>query len=158
MRASVLFFSCVLTLTLTPSLSIGVHAAHAADTSPKPAPASGSPIDKARTAIKNKDFLIASRELQALVAKEPDNADAHSLLGFSLRKSGDLTRSKVHYDQALKLDPNHKGAHEYIGELYLMMKQPDEARKHLTILERLCAGKDCEEYQDLAKALTGYKP
>ena len=30
----------------------------------------------------------------------------------------------VYYEKALSLDPRHKGAHEYIGELYLKLKQP----------------------------------
>ena len=131
--------------------------ARAADTGAKSAPAAAS-LESARAAIKRKHYPDAIAELRSIIVKEPGNADAHSLLGFSLRKSGDLKTSKLHYDEALKLDPDHKGAHEYIGELYLMMKQPDEARKHLVILERLCAGKGCEEYQDLAKALTAYKP
>lgn len=134
-------------------------AAFAADIKPSgPAQPVSAPLEKARAAIERKDWTFAVRELNALVSKEPKNADAQSLLGYSLRKSGDLVRSKVHYDEALKLDPDHRGAHEYIGELYLMMKQPDNARKHLTELERVCGNKECEEYQDLAKALTAYKP
>ena len=134
-------------------------AAIAADTKPSgPAQPVSAPLEKARAAIERKDWTFAVRELNALVSKEPKNADAQSLLGYSLRKSGDLVRSKVHYDEALKLDPDHRGAHEYIGELYLMLKQPDNARKHLTELERVCGNKECEEYQDLAKALTAYKP
>jgi Flp pilus assembly protein TadD len=117
-----------------------------------------APIEKARAAIKRNDWQVAIRDLKALVAKEPRNADAHNLLAFSLRNTGDLVTSKTHYDQALSLDPNHKGAHEYLGELYLKMKQPENAQKHLTILEKLCGNKDCEEYRDLAKALVSYKP
>jgi Flp pilus assembly protein TadD len=134
-------------------------ASFAADIRPSgPAQPVSAPLEKARAAIERKDWAFAVRELNALVGKEPKNADAQSLLGYSLRKSGDLARSKVHYDEALKLDPDHRGAHEYIGELYLMLKQPENARKHLTELERVCGNKECEEYQDLAKALTAYKP
>lgn len=132
----------------------------AADISPaKPAAgAPAKPIDTARAAIERKDFPAAIGQLKSLVAAEPRNADAHNLLGFALRKSGDLGTSKKHYDEALRLQPDHRGAHEYIGELYLMMKQPDEARKHLASLERICGGTGCEEYQDLAKAVAAYKP
>jgi Flp pilus assembly protein TadD len=145
------------TLLATALLVLKAPVANAADTGAKSGPAAAS-LESARASIKRKHYPDAIAELRAILVKEPSNADAHSLLGFSLRKSGDLNTSKVHYDEALKLDPDHKGAHEYIGELYLMRKQPDEARKHLIILERLCAGKGCEEYQDLAKALTAYKP
>ena len=145
-------------LILCACLGIG-YQAQAADTRPSPSAASAqAPIEKARAAIARKDWSVAIRDLQVLVRTEPNNADAHNLLAFSLRNDGDLARSKVHYDEALRLDPNHKGAHEYIGELYLKMKQPDNAQRHLLILERLCGGKDCEEYQDLARALAEYKP
>ncbi len=135
------------------------YPAQAADIRPSSSAAPAqAPIEKARAAIARKDWSVAIRDLQVLVRAEPTNADAHNLLAFSLRNDGDLSRSKVHYDEALRLDPNHKGAHEYIGELYLKMKQPDNARKHLLILEKLCGNKDCEEYQDLARALAEYKP
>lgn len=58
---------------------------------------------------------------------------------------------------ALKLNPNHKGAHEYIGEAYLMDNQPDEAQKHLVQLEKICGNKSCEEYEDLARALANFR-
>jgi hypothetical protein len=58
---------------------------------------------------------------------------------------------------ALQLDPKHKGAHEYIGEAYLMDKKPAEAEKHLASLEKICGNKTCEEYADLAKSLADYR-
>jgi hypothetical protein len=57
----------------------------------------------------------------------------------------------------LQLDPKHKGAHEYIGEAYLMDKKPAEAEKHLASLEQICGNKTCEEYVDLAAAIAKYK-
>ena len=62
-----------------------------------------------------------------------------------------------HLLETLKLDPRHKGAHEYIGEAYLMDKKPAEAEKHLAELEKICGNKSCEEYADLAKAIADYK-
>ena len=94
-----------------------------------------------------------------LAAKEdPRNADVQNLLGYSYRKRSnpDLTKAFEHYNEALKLNPRHKGAHEYIGEAYLMDKKPAEAQKHLAQLEVLCGNKTCEEYADLAKAIANY--
>ena len=90
---------------------------------------------------------------------EPTNADGFNLLAYSLRKQAkpDLSKAFENYLIAFKLDPKHKGAHEYIGEAYLMDKKPDEAKKHLAILEKLCGNKACEEYVDLAKAIAEYK-
>jgi tetratricopeptide (TPR) repeat protein len=68
-----------------------------------------------------------------------------------------MDESFKHYNIALKLDPNHLGAHEYIGVAYLKINQPEKAKEHLAKLEKLC-GKKCEEYADLEKALANYKP
>lgn len=122
---------------------------------PRSAAPSGDPMAKARAAIERKDWTVAIRDLEDVVKREPKNADAHSLLGFSLRNNGDYKNSKARYDEALRIDPDHKGAHEYLGELYLKMKQPENAQKHLAILERVC-GKQCEQYEDLAKAIADY--
>jgi tetratricopeptide (TPR) repeat protein len=82
------------------------------------------------------------------------------MLAYSYRKQAkpDLPKAFEHYKIALQLDPKHLGAHEYIGEAYLMNKQPEEAKKHLLALEKICGNKTCEEYVDLEKALAAYKP
>jgi hypothetical protein len=58
---------------------------------------------------------------------------------------------------ALKINPNHKGAHEYIGEAYLLQGKGAEAEMHLVKLEQICGGRGCEEYQDLAKSISEWK-
>jgi len=134
----------------------------AADT-PEPvavrAPSVSERMAAARNAIDVKDWSRATRELDAALRDEPRNADAHNLLGYSYRKrpSPDLGKAFEHYQAALRLNPQHKGAHEYIGEAYLMDKKPAEAEKHLAELERICGGKSCEEYADLAKSIADYK-
>jgi tetratricopeptide (TPR) repeat protein len=83
----------------------------------------------------------------------------HNLLGYSQRKQAtpNLAKAFEHYKTALQIDPRHRGAHEYIGEAYLMAKQPTEAQKHLARLEQLCGNQTCEEYVDLANALAQYR-
>lgn len=133
---------------------------HAADTGPVvKRPSANERIDAARTAITAKDWKKALAELNVAVREEPRNADVHNLLGYSYRKqaSPDLPKAFEHYKTALALNPKHKGAHEYIGEAYLMDKKPQEAEKHLAELEKLCGNKTCEEYADLAKSLADYK-
>jgi hypothetical protein len=63
-----------------------------------------------------------------------------------------------HYRMALKIDANHRSAHEYLGELYLDMNQPANAEKQLQVLRRTCPliGK-CAEYDDLKAAIEKYK-
>ena len=72
--------------------------------------------------------------------------------GFSQRKLGDYENGLKNYLKALELDPNHKGAHEYLGQLYVETGKMEKAREHLVILERLCP-KGCEERSDLSKAI-----
>jgi Flp pilus assembly protein TadD len=112
----------------------------------------------ARKAIAAKDFKSAIGYLTKAVQESPNDADAHSMLGYSYRKSGTFDKSMEHYQRALKIDSSHRYAHEYLGELYLDMNQPDNAEKQLAALKKACPffGK-CEEYDDLKKAIDGYK-
>src|SRR5713101_7395860 len=72
------------------------------------------------------------------------------------RKSGNLELAFKHYNEALRLDPKHKGAHEYIGEAYLMVNNLPKAEEHLARLDQLCFF-SCEEYRDLKKSIEEYK-
>ena len=114
-------------------------------------------LDAARAAIAKKDWKTAIEQLQAADRKDSRNADVHNLLGYSYRHSGDMDKAFSHYRTALQIDSQHKGTHEYIGEAYLTVKQPDKAREHLARLKTIC-GEGCEEYQDLAKAIAAYTP
>lgn len=131
----------------------------AADTPTVSEPTPSERLATARTAIQAKDWRKAIAELNAAARAEPRNADVHNLLGYSYRKQAtpNLSKAFEHYGTALKLNPQHKGAHEYIGEAYLMDKKPADAEKHLAELEKLCGNKTCEEYADLAKAIADYK-
>ncbi|TMA88961.1 MAG: tetratricopeptide repeat protein [Deltaproteobacteria bacterium] len=115
-------------------------------------------IAAARKSIEAKDFKAAVGQLTKAVQEEPKNADAHSMLGYSYRKLGTFDKSMEHYQTALKIDSGHRSAHEYLGELYLDMDQPDNAEKQLAALKKACPffGK-CEEYEDLKKAVDSYK-
>ena len=136
--------------------------AWAVDTDSSPAPARQASTDhlaRARQAIEGKDWNVALRELQVAAKEQPQNADVHNLLGYTYRKraSPDMAKAYEHYNLALKINPDHKGAHEYIGEAYLQDKRLPDAEVHLAALQRICGGTACEEYQDLAKAIAEYK-
>ena len=122
-------------------------------------PPIGERLASARKAIEAKDWSRAMFELSQAAREEPRNADVHNLMGFTYRKraNADLAKAFDHYNTALRLNPQHKGAHEYIGEAYLMSKKPAEAEKHLAELEKICGNKTCEEYTDLYKAIASYK-
>jgi len=109
-----------------------------------------------KKAIERKDWKSAVDALSRALTRKPESADIHNYLGYAYRHLDDLTSSFTHYKEALRIDPNHRGAHEYIGQAYLKAGQPDKAAEHLTRLEQIC-GKRCEEYQDLAKSIGAYQ-
>ena len=69
---------------------------------------------------------------------------------------GDYGKSEAYYDQALMIDPKHKGANEYLGELYLKLGQLEKAEAQLARLDDICFF-SCEEYDDLKAAIETYK-
>lgn len=117
-----------------------------------------SNLSAGRQAIKAKDFKSAVKSLTIAVQENPKDADTHTMLGYSYRKLGALDRSMEHYQMALKIDSNHRSAHEYLGELYLQMNQPANAENQLQVLKKACPffGK-CVEYGDLKVAIDNYK-
>lgn len=131
----------------------------AADTPTVSAPTVSERMDTARSLIARKNWSRAQSTLVGVVKETPDNADAQNLLAYTYRKQDkpQLAKAFEHYKIALKLDPQHKGAHEYIGEAYLMAREPAQAAAHLSLLEKICGNQQCEEYVDLAKSIAAYR-
>ena len=109
-----------------------------------------------KAAIATKDWNAAIRSLSSAALRDTRNADIENYLGYAYRQSGDVKSAFVHYRRALQLNPRHRGAHEYIGEAYLMVNDLPKAEEHLTALERICLI-PCEEYEDLKKAVAEYR-
>ena len=111
--------------------------------------------------IYNKKYDKSLKLLKKLTKREDlatRRADIYNLLGFSYRKleNPELDKSFAAYMMALEIDPEHAGAHEYLGELYLMRDQKNQAMRMLSKLENL-VGKNAEEYKDLLKAIENYQ-
>jgi Flp pilus assembly protein TadD len=104
-----------------------------------------------RTKIKAKDFKGALAELTPML-QTYQHADVYNLMGFSLRKTGDRKQAYTFYRKALDFDPQHKGALEYLGELYVETGQIDKARENVAQLKKLCPA-GCEELADLEKTI-----
>jgi Flp pilus assembly protein TadD len=109
-----------------------------------------------RTKIKAKDFKGAIAELTPMLTTH-QHADVYNLMGFSLRKVGDTKQAYTFYRKALEFDPEHKGALEYLGELYVETGQVDKARDNVTLLKKLCPS-GCEELADLEHAIATASP
>lgn len=101
-------------------------------------------------AIEAKNWSDAIRLLSSAALRDTRNADIQNYLGFAYRNSGDLSAAFMHYNRALTLNPRHRGAHEYIGEAYLMIGNRAKAEEHLAALRKICL-LPCEEYGRLEK-------
>lgn len=131
--------------------------ARAADTEPAPAPrAARDTLAAARALVAKSNWPGAIAELRRV--NDTRNADWHNLMGFAHRQQAvpDLATAERHYDEALRLDPQHRGALEYSGELHLMKGNLAAAQARLQALDKACAA-SCEEYADLKKAVAAYQ-
>ena len=85
--------------------------------------------------IQASKFAEAIPLLEQVVARDQANADAYNWLAYATRRNGDPAKSIGIYQQALSLDPKHRGAHEYIGEAYLALNDLPNAKQHLATLD-----------------------
>ena len=115
-------------------------------------------LEKVGAATKRQDWTGAAGILKEALATDPNNASYHNLYAYSVRKSANPDMNLVfkHYNEALRIDPKHRGAHEYIGEAYLMVGNVAKAKEHLSALDKLCFF-PCVEYTDLKKSISEYE-
>jgi Flp pilus assembly protein TadD len=107
-------------------------------------------------AVKAKNWTEAVANLKVAERRNPDSADLHNFLGFSYRNLKQFDLAFTHYKRSLAIDPRHRGAHEYIGEAYLMTGDLANAQRHADLLKGICL-LGCEELADLEKAIAEYK-
>tara|TARA_Y100000782_G_scaffold84391_1_gene91432 strand:- start:44 stop:511 length:468 start_codon:yes stop_codon:yes gene_type:complete len=98
-------------------------------------------------------YDMAIDKIETMLEEDPENADLYNYLAYSQRKMGDFDSAAQNYERALMIDPEHVGALEYQGELFLQTGKPEMAQENLARLEQIC-GMDCEEYKTLASSIT----
>ena len=108
-------------------------------------------LTSVRAKIDAKNYAGALAELRGL-AEDNQQADVYNLLGFTLRKTGDYKTSLTYYTKALELQPDHKAAREYLGELYVETGEIAKAEEQVATLKQLCPS-GCDELEDLQKAI-----
>ncbi len=108
---------------------------------------------KGKTVKANKKYEKAQKLLIKSNKKTPGKADTLNYLGFTTRKLGDYENGEKYYLMGLKINPNHTGINEYLGELYIATNRMDLARERLKVLENC----NCEEYAELKDIIEGVK-
>ena len=109
-------------------------------------------LAKVTTLLNANNFKQALADLKIIDSEFKNNADVNNLLGYSSRKLKQYKPAATYYEKALKINPNHLGALEYQGELFVLTNKVAAAKKNLVKLEKLC-GLSCDEYLDLKKAI-----
>ena len=147
----------VLALTLALALGFASSIAHSEPFETNPT-ASASDADYAagKRAMESKNWPEAAKRFQQAALRDPDNPDLQNYLGYTHRNLKQFDLAIKYYKAALQLSPRHRGAHEYIGEAYLMVNDLPNAEKHLAALRGICL-LPCEEMEDLEKAVVAYK-
>ncbi|MEM9737136.1 MAG: tetratricopeptide repeat protein [Pseudomonadota bacterium] len=141
-----------LLLVLCPAIAAGAPTAMTSKAEIDPA--SAKILAESVRLIEEDRYCEALPYLEDLAETLPENADVFSMLGYIYRKMDDLELSAENYDRALRLDPNHLGALEYQGELFLRLGQNEQAAANLSRLTTLCGS--CEEKVQLETAIRDY--
>jgi tetratricopeptide (TPR) repeat protein len=100
--------------------------------------------------INQEHYVEAFAALERTQAAVGPHSDILNYMGFTSRKLGNFDAALGYYREALRLDPYHLGATEYLGELYIQMGQLDRARTQLARLDELCAY-GCAQREELAR-------
>ena len=145
----------LITRILTTGALLFATSAFAAGASSEPE-RSPDKLDGVRAQIAAKNFPGAIDELKRV--NDTGDADWNNLMGYSLRKAPapDFAGAEKFYNEALRIDPRHRGALEYSGELYLQTGDLACAEQRLAALDKACTF-GCSEYSDLKKAIAQYK-
>ena len=109
-----------------------------------------------KRAADRKNWGEAVRLFKRAEMRNPDHADLQNILGFSYRNLKQYELAFKHYRRAIEIDPRHRGAHEYIGETYLLAGDLASAEKHLAALKGICL-LPCDEMRQLERAIADYR-
>jgi Flp pilus assembly protein TadD len=109
-----------------------------------------------KRAVDRQDWGEAVRRFKLAERRHPEQADLQNMLGFAHRKLKQYDLAFVHYQRAIELEPRHRGAHEYLGETYLLIGDLAGAEKHLEALRQICL-LPCDELHDLERAVQRYR-
>jgi len=121
------------------------------DDTKKPEEKQGLIYDHGKSLAKAERF----EEAIAILSQAPDQTDPRVLnyLGYSHRKLGRMDEALGYYHAAVKQNPDFSLVREYLGEAYIQLGLLEKAREQLSEIERICGGRECGEYAELAKLI-----
>jgi hypothetical protein len=109
-----------------------------------------------RKALAAGDWRTAIAALRLASLRDPRNADIWNYIGYAHRRLGELGPAMEYYQQALALNPRHRGAHKHVGEVYLMLGDVAKAEEQQTALTQVCLI-GCLELGELERAIAMYR-
>ena len=102
-------------------------------------------------------YAEAFDDLYLTAAAAGPHPDITTYMGYTQRKLGNYDTAKTYYAMALEVAPNHKGANEYLGELYVETGEMDKAYAQLAKLETICTF-GCIEENELRSWIIDAQP
>src|SRR5215218_4323865 len=118
--------------------------------------ASDADYSAGKQAMEKKNWSEAAKRFEVALKRNPDSADLQNYLGYTHRNLKQYELAFKYYKRAIELEPRHRGAHEYIGEAYLLVNDLPNAEKHLAALRAICL-LPCEELDDLEREVAAYR-
>lgn len=106
--------------------------------------------------IEQEQYQQAIDALGKALEEDAKDADLLNLYAFSNRKLGRFDVALDYYTQALEIKPKHRGANEYLGELYLQLGDLGKAEERLAVLDEACFF-GCDEFDKLEEAIETYR-
>ena len=120
--------------------------------------ASSGLFDDKQLYAQGRALALSGRYAEALDAltavRNQNDSMVLTMIGYAKRKSGSFDEGMAYYQRALAIDPKNVNTREYLGEAYAEKGRMDLAKAELAKVEALC-GTECEQYEDLAKAIAG---
>jgi tetratricopeptide (TPR) repeat protein len=84
--------------------------------------------------------------------KNRNTPEALNYRGYATRKLGRVDEGIAYYRKSVALAPRYAQVREYLGEAYVIKGDIARAKAQLRAIKTIC-GTQCEEYEDLAKAI-----
>ncbi len=115
-----------------------------------------SKLEPYQSLIDDEKYEQAIAELDKALEKDADDPDLLNLVAYSHRQLKRYEIALNYYQRALEIEPDHRGANEYLGELYLHLGQLEKAEERLSVLDKECFF-GCREFDKLERAIEIYR-